>query len=269
MKTLISLITTCFVAITTLAQTADIEVCYVAHSPNFKNGKVDVTNQYILLSNASESKFFSPMTEYIDSLSSTPDGKAKYQEMAKSAYFGGKLDDIPRKDGSYYVFKSLTDNSVKYYDTAGLDKYFYDDSIEEWNWTITDSTKTILEYECIRASANYHGRTWNVWFSPEIPIQNGPWKLNGLPGLILEASTNDGQYSFIATGIQLTEKQILPVYLANEYEKTIRKDFWKQKRAFLDNPLGKINAQFEGTIKISKSDGVNSNDPIFAPASVV
>mgnify|MGYP006922401943 CR=1 FL=1 len=55
-------------------QKADIEVSYTAHHPNMRNGKDDLTNQYILIANANESKFFSPMTEYIDSLNSTTDG---------------------------------------------------------------------------------------------------------------------------------------------------------------------------------------------------
>ena len=66
-----------FAAVAAQAQTAGIEVGYTAMSPNFKNGKVDVKNQYVLRANAAESKFFSPTTEYLDSLNSTPDGAAK------------------------------------------------------------------------------------------------------------------------------------------------------------------------------------------------
>ncbi|MFS6557718.1 hypothetical protein VPJ68_20020, partial [Parabacteroides distasonis] len=63
MNRIITFITTCLVAIAASAQTADIEVSYVAHKPNFRDGKTDLTNQYILLANTSESKFFSPITE--------------------------------------------------------------------------------------------------------------------------------------------------------------------------------------------------------------
>lgn len=53
---------------------ANIEVSYVAHSPNLRNGKTELTNQYVLLAGSTLSKFFSPVTEYIDSLNSTPEG---------------------------------------------------------------------------------------------------------------------------------------------------------------------------------------------------
>ena len=254
-----------FAAIGAMAQNADIEVSYTAMSPNLKNGKVDVKNQYVLLANATESKFFSPITEYIDSLNSTPEGIAKYQEMSRSAAMKGDSDNLPRRDGSYYVIKSLADDLLRYYDIVGVDKLCYEETPDEWQWQVVDSTKYILGYECIEATADYHGRKWIVWFSPEIPISNGPWKFGGLPGLILEASTDDGKYSFVATGIQQTTKAIGSVYLADEYEKTDRKSFLKAKRAFLDNPLGSLNAQMGGDITISG----NSGEPIFASSDIV
>lgn len=123
----------------------------------------------------------------------------------------------------------------------------YEEPVAELGWEIGDSTKIILGNECVMATANYHGRRWTAGFSPEIPVIAGPWKLTGLPGLILEATADGNQYSFIATGIQQTDKPITPVYLANEYEKTDRIQFLRARCSFLDNPLGKINAQFAGS----------------------
>lgn len=270
MKKILLLTCLCFTSIVTSAQKADIEVSYIAHTPNFRDGKTDLTNQYILLANGSTSKFFSPMTEYIDSLNSTPEGKAKYQEMTKNAYLGGKLDQLPRKDGSYYILKSLDENTIRYYDNAGLDKFFYEETPEEWHWEIGDATKNILGYECVEATTNFHGRKWTVWFTPEIPVHNGPWKFDGLPGLILEAIADGNQYHFVATGVQQTDKNIGIVYLADEYEKSSRKDFLKAKRTFIDNPLGKINAAFGGdNTKVINEDGSETNGQIYVQASVV
>ena len=252
-----------------IARTADIEVSYIAHSISLKDGKTDVENRFVLLTNATESKFYSPRTEYLDSLNSSPEGKTRYQEMVKNAYFGGKLDQIPRKDGTYYVIKSLNDKKLSYYDTAGLDKFFYQENQPEWQWTIGENTKEILGYECIEATTDLNGRKWNVWFAPEIPIPNGPWKLDGLPGLILEAVADGGQYSFQATGIQAANKTVGTVYLADEYEKTTRKEFLKAKRAFTDNPLGKLKAQ-TGLVKVVKAAGSESDGKdVFVESSVI
>ena len=269
-----SIFVCCAVVVASARNHAEIEVSYVAHTPSHRDGKTDLTNQYILLANSSESKFYSPMTEYIDSLNSTPEGKAKYQEMTRNAYLGGKLDHLPRKDGSCYVVKYFPANKLVCYDSAGLERFCYEEIPDEWNWLLSDSTKEILGYECVEASTAFHGRGWRVWFAPEIPVQNGPWKFDGLPGLILEAESEDGQYRFVATGLQQTDKVITPVYLADEYEKTSRMDFLKAKRSFMDNPLGEINSRFGGdatTVSTQDENGnaISSNERIYVTREVV
>lgn len=264
-KTLISIIM-CLAVIAASAQNkADIEVSYTAISPNMRTGKSgDSAHKYILLANARESKFYSPRTEQIDSLCSTPDGEAKFKDMQRAAVLGGNYDDIPRRDGSMYVVKSRDANLMKVYDTAGLEQYVMEEPLENIAWTLVeDSTKNMLGYDCIMATADYHGRKWTAWFTPEIPVQAGPWKLAGLPGLILEADADNGVYTFVATGVQNSGRPIMPVYLADRYEKIARKDFLKAKRSFLDNPLGQINAKY------GSSGVVASGDVKFADASEV
>ena len=205
MKHIFSLIFFAFAITAHAQQQAEIEVSYTEYQPNMRTGQKDGTShQYILLARGDYSKFFSPRTEYLDSLNSTPEGKSKYQEIARSAYLGGKIEDAPRADGSYYVVRSATDNKLYYYDKVGTERFCYEEDIPQLNWAVSDSTKTILGYECFLASVDYHGRKWFVWFSPEIPVFAGPWKLQGVPGLIFEATTEDGLYRFVADGIQQT-----------------------------------------------------------------
>lgn len=247
MKKVILLTIVCFATIAAVAQgKADIEVSYNASLPNFRTGEVDRFNQFLLIANSIDSKFYSPMTEYIDSLESTPEGKAKYKEMTRSAFAAGKMDKMPRRDGRYYVIKSSRDNTVTTYDVNGLDKYVTDEPMPEWNWQISDSVKNLLGYECQMAVTQFHGREWTVWFATEIPVMNGPWKLGGLPGLILEASDQSGLYTFAATGIQPSSKDIIPVYSSDSYDNIDRKELLKAKRKMIDNPVSQMNAQLSG-----------------------
>lgn len=234
----------CLVAIAAVAQEkADIEVSYTASRVNLRDGSNITPNQYIMLANAKESKFFSPITEYLDSLQSTPEGDAKYKEMTRGAYMSGKLNEMPRRDGTYYIFKSMTDGKMRYYDMNGVEKYCYEEEIPHIDWDLAEDTKTILGYECQKATGNLHGRKWEVWFTPEVPVMNGPWKFSGLPGLILEATDDSGLYNFTATGIQQTGRLIIPMYSADDYEKISRTEFLKAQRQFTDNPLGTLNTQ--------------------------
>ena len=64
-------------------------------------------------------------------------------------------------------------------------------------WEIFDEEKMIADtYRCKKAVGDFRGRTYTVWFAEEIPISSGPWKLNGLPGLILEAEESEGKFFF-------------------------------------------------------------------------
>ena len=65
------------------------------------------------------------------------------------------------------------------------------------NWKIFDEEKMIADtYRCKKAVGDFRGRTYTVWFTEEIPISSGPWKLGGLPGLILEAEESERHFSF-------------------------------------------------------------------------
>lgn len=73
-------------------------------------------------------------------------------------------------------------------------------------WTITKESKSIGKFKCKKATANFRGRTYVAWFTNEISVPYGPWKLNGLPGLILEAyDTNKNVYWYFKS-IELPSK---------------------------------------------------------------
>jgi GLPGLI family protein len=75
-----------------------------------------------------------------------------------------------------------------------------EDTLGGINWKIDPAEKKAFgTYECRKATGQFGGRTYEAWFTPDIPVGSGPYKLGGLPGLILEARSLDGavQFSFI------------------------------------------------------------------------
>jgi GLPGLI family protein len=67
---------------------------------------------------------------------------------------------------------------------------------------LTDNTVTISGYLCKTATCQLHGRQWTVRYCEDIPTTAGPWKLCGLPGLIVEAVSDDGIHRFTLTDLQ-------------------------------------------------------------------
>lgn len=82
------------------------------------------------------------------------------------------------------------------------------------DWTLGDDTVTVGNYPCKTATGELHGRRWTVRYTEEIPSSAGPWKLCGLPGLILKAETTDGIHRFTFDGISRTASPIYYEYNA-------------------------------------------------------
>lgn len=80
------------------------------------------------------------------------------------------------------------------------------------SWELHSETKTIGEFECNRASCTFRGRQYEVWYTPEIPIFYGPWKLHGLPGLVMEVKDKEGMLQAYFKKFSQT-KRSLDVYL--------------------------------------------------------
>ncbi len=78
-------------------------------------------------------------------------------------------------------------------------------------WKILDEKKMIDVYECQKATTTFRGRNYEAWYALKIPISNGPWKLHGLPGLILEFKTDDNKYAmkFVRIVIPIEDASLL------------------------------------------------------------
>lgn len=65
------------------------------------------------------------------------------------------------------------------------------------NWELHNDFKVIAGFNCQKAITAFRGRTFIAWFTPKIPVSTGPWKLNGLPGIILEAYDEEKKVNFL------------------------------------------------------------------------
>lgn len=101
------------------------------------------------------------------------------------------------------VFTNLLNNTQISREQISNKSFIVEDTIVAPQWTIGAKTKKIGSFQCQNATVRYYGRDYEAWFAPDIPVPFGPWKLNQLPGLILEATSSDGEVSFVAENIQI------------------------------------------------------------------
>lgn len=169
------------------------------------------------------SQFFSRYTYYADSLWNDPTGQKLAGQLTLQAI---RTRDHSKRPGSKttcaYIYKNYPAGKISTYDmTATADHYLIEEDIPHFEWEMEDSVKTVCGYECQLATTTFRGRTYKAWFAPEIAISDGPWKLAGLPGLIMEAYDTKGHYRYTLTGIR--QQDIAPVSFYNCWQAKFEK----------------------------------------------
>lgn len=111
------------------------------------------------------------------------------------------------------------------------------------NWKITKDTKKIGSLNCKKATAFFRGRNYIAWYTTEIMAPFGPWKLNGLPGLIIEAyDTNKNVYWYFKN-IEYPSKS-------------------KQNVKYLSVPKGSTFIDYDGFKKFQKEQIIIASDKL-------
>lgn len=124
---------------------------------------------------------------------------------------------------------------------------------EKPEWKLTADTLTLLGYRCTRATTQFKGRQWTAWFTPDIPVSEGPWKLCGLPGMILKAEDAEGHYRFAANGIEQCRNTAPIIFGGKDYESVNRKQYNKVHERFFADPIGFITGSMPN-VKITIKD---------------
>ena len=74
-------------------------------------------------------------------------------------------------------------------------------------WALTDDTLTVSGYLCQQATATFRGVAWTAWYTEEIPSSVGPWRLRGLPGMIVKAES--GAHTFCLAKVRQEASPII------------------------------------------------------------
>ena len=153
------------------------------------------------------------------------------------------------------VFKSFIDKKLVFRDGFNGKSYIINDSYPEIDWQILDSSKSIKGLICQKAEGDFRGRHYTAWFTNKIPIMDGPWKLCGLPGLILEAYDEKKYFRFetqlIEFPLEFEEKIEIPslgekIEFASFYKirEEAYKDFPKKVQAMLGEKTTGFSSKF-------------------------
>lgn len=147
------------------------------------------------------------------------------------------------------------------------DWFRYEEELPRFEWELTDSVTDILGYACQSAKCSFRGREWTVFYTEEIPLSEGPWKLHGLPGLIMKASDAKGHYSFECIGIRSKADRAVTLYKV-PFNKVSRKDYYNTRHRYEVNPYAYFEATTGGNLTITDDAGnpvLDAFDPMELP----
>lgn len=117
---------------------------------------------------------------------------------------------------------TIVTNRVPY--TSQVIEYTEHTPVPAWTY-VPEDTISVMGYHCHAAKCNYGGREWKVYYTNDIPLPYGPWKLNGVKALVLKAEDSEHNFVFEAEGLTQKTQSIIR-YDWNR--KTMNKEDWKR-----------------------------------------
>lgn len=147
----------------------------------------------------------------------------------------------------------------------GMQNYLIEENLPKIKWEIKEERKKIGEHMCQKAVGEYGGRRYTAWFAEELPWRNGPWKLSGLPGLILEAEDERQEVRFLFKELYAGGEHESTATERSRMTKTSVKAFEKLEASYNQDPASFFQAQLPSdgptvrTVFVEK-DGKTADD---------
>jgi GLPGLI family protein len=142
------------------------------------------------------------------------------------------------------MYQLPLENKILHRATLGMQAYDMEMPLIKIDWQIADGNREIGGYKCQKATGVFAGRTYTAWFTTDLPFRYGPWKLSGLPGLILEAVDSKNEVSFLFREIVKGEPgEQVYAGLPRRASKISEETFEKAKKMFDNDPVGSMQTQ--------------------------
>ncbi len=189
--------------------TASVRVWYALNALDIKDENTYIDWQILEMGRHSH-KYYSYFVWESDSLSTVDrrtnrSGRYSSKLLPRGRNGKGKWNEL-----QYHVL--IAENgTIRTYNRERLPQYegYYDEPYPDQQWTLHSDTATICGCLCQKATCSFHGRDFEAWFTPEIPIRLGPWKFGGLPGLIIKVYDSNHYYTFECTHVERVQRPMV------------------------------------------------------------
>ena len=161
----------------------------------------------------------------------------------QSATNGMQIKIMGSGGGTDVLYKNI--NEKRFVDKTEISgkRFLIKDNLEKYDWEMTSETKNIGNYTCYKATKKREEtrssfsmtdgekeetkKTVTIetvaWYTPQIPVSNGPGMFWGLPGLILEIQ--DGKKTIVCTEIVINPSEKINIKEPSKGKKVSQKKF--------------------------------------------
>jgi len=152
------------------------------------------------------------------------------------ANIGTLLATAPQPRATHRVFIDRTNRRITFINTIHINDYAYNDPLDIIRWKIEPETRLIGNLKTQKARGSFAGRDYIAWFTRQIPLPLGPYKFNGLPGLIVEIEDTRQHYRWNLIDFKPARQQVR-VLPADPVEATTWQEFRHKQRTFQNDPV--------------------------------
>ncbi|KAF0130459.1 MAG: hypothetical protein FD155_1759 [Bacteroidetes bacterium] len=218
-------------AIDTVEYIVDYSMKYQQDSanPNFI-----LEEEMVLLIGKSVSKFLSNNLMIGDTMLKNINSPEGFQKMLNDP-----VNPLPRVRFQHEVFKNMPHGEITNTDHIIGGSFKFLESMNQFNWQLLSETSTIDGIRIQKAICNFGGRDWIAWFAPEVPIKDGPYKFNGLPGLIMRIYDTKNHYNFDFIRIRKPTARLMIEIKDKDYIQTTKQKFFKAREDFRNDIISR------------------------------
>ncbi|MDY0078176.1 MAG: GLPGLI family protein [Bacteroidales bacterium] len=177
------------------------------------------------------SRFVSYNYFIADSMARTATSQEDFQRIASD-----RVNPLPIVRFRYEIFKNYPKGKQTFIDNIlGGGMFKFEEDLALFKWELHNETAIISGYNAQKATTEFGGRKWVAWFSTEIPFNDGPYKFNGLPGLIVKVYDTYQHYVFELKSIHKPGHKFFIGFPELDYIESTKKEYFKAKDNMRDN----------------------------------
>lgn len=166
--------------------------------------------------------------------------------------------NLPNDEVVYFLKKQNDEGFVEFYSNEFDQNLEYKEN-NTFDWKLSnDETKKYLSYTLKKATLKKYGKDFIAWYCPEVPINDGPYKFFGLPGLIFEMYDTNNTHHFTLNSIQKTTIDTNLLYRKQKFLLVSKEKYVSFREQFKKDPFQKIKSMISNS-GMNEYKGKNGN----------